>query len=277
MADDNIPNEGEQQGSNEGQQGDQSQTGEGQQQASEVDVSKFTAEDFAKLLEREDIQEAILKTEPVRRAIQSEKDKELARESRRRLEQDRAASIAETERLDRAEKQALIDEGDLKGLGQKEADKIAQEKLDSESATRVDKVIETTLRNNPEFQSLGEDKIDEIYRETIRSKGNVVDFSTALSREKTRQSVDAAVAESTKGLDEKVAEIVEARLVEAKLIERSDASKAGDGPSSAVTGDTANRSNIRLDSKEEISLAYGSGDISTKEFKRKMEQFNIDD
>ena len=128
MADDNIPNEGEQQGSNEGQQGDQSQTGEGQQQASEVDVSKFTAEDFAKLLERDDIQEAILKTEPVRRAIQSEKDKELARESRRRLEQDRAASIAETERLDRAEKQALIDEGDLRGSGHTEADKIAQGK-----------------------------------------------------------------------------------------------------------------------------------------------------
>ena len=124
---------------------------------------------------------------------------------------------------------------------------------------------------------MGEDKVDEIYRETLRSKGNVVDFSTALSKEKTRQSVDAAVAESTKGLDEKVAEIVEARLIEAKLIERSDASSKGDAPNSAITADTANRSNIKLDSKEEISLAYGSGDISTKEFKRKMEQFNIDD
>ena len=124
---------------------------------------------------------------------------------------------------------------------------------------------------------MGEDKVDEIYRETLRSKGNVVDFSTALSREKTRQSVDAAVVESTKGLDEKVAEIVEARLIEAKLIERSDASSKGDAPNSAITADTANRSNIKLDSKEEISLAYGSGDISTKEFKRKMEQFNIDD
>ena len=130
MADDNIPNEGEQQGSNE--EGNQNQSGEGQQQASEVDVSKFTAEDFARLLEREDIQEALLKAEPVRRAIQSEKDKELARESRKRLEQDRAASIAETERLDQAEKQALIDEGDLKGLGEREAARIAQDKLDSE-------------------------------------------------------------------------------------------------------------------------------------------------
>ncbi|MEK0326608.1 MAG: hypothetical protein QQN63_12995, partial [Nitrosopumilus sp.] len=269
----NNPNEGGQQGNEEG---NQNQSGEGSQGASEFDASKMTADDFAKLLDRDDIQATLMKSESVRRAIQSEKDKELARESRKRLEQDRAASIAETERLDRAEKQALIDEGDLKGLGQKEADKIAQEKLDSESATRVDKVIETTLRNNPEFQSLGEDKIDEIYRETIRSKGNVVDFSTALSREKTRQSVDAAVVESTKGLDEKVAEIVEARLIEAKLIERSDASK-GDAPNSAITADTANRSNIKLDSKEEISLAYGSGDISTKEFKRKMEQFNLDD
>ena len=276
MADDNIPNEGEQQGSNEGQQGDQSQTGEGQQQASEVDVSKFTAEDFARLLEREDIQEALLKAEPVRRAIQSEKDKELARESRKRLEQDRAASIAETERLDQAEKQALIDEGDLKGLGEREAAQIAQNKLDSESATRVDKIIETTLKNNPEFQSLGEDKVDEIYRETIRSKGNVVDFSTALSREKTRQSVDAAVVESTKGLDEKVAEIVEARLVEAKLIERSDASNKGDSPNAAITADTANRANIKLDSKVDISLAYGNGEISTKEFTRRMEQFNTE-
>ncbi len=276
MSEDNNPNEGGQQGNSEGEQGDQNQSGEGSQGASEFDASKMTADDFAKLLERDDIQAKLMGSESVRRAIQSEKDKELARDSRKRLEDDRAAAEAETRRLDLEEKRQLIADGDANALLKRESDILNQEKIDTASATRIDKIIETTLKNNPEYESLGEDRIDEILRETITSKGNVVDFSTALSREKTKQAVDAANVTSGASIDEKIAEAVELKLVEAGLVKRSEAAAEGDGPAAGVTTDTANRSNIKLSDKKEISLAYGNGEITTKEFKKRMEQFNTD-
>ena len=101
MADENNTNEGGQQGNEEG---NQNQSGEGSQGASEFDASKMTADDSAKLLDRDDIQATLMKSESVRRAIQSEKDKELARESRKRLEDDRTAAEAESKRLDVEEK-----------------------------------------------------------------------------------------------------------------------------------------------------------------------------
>ncbi len=274
MAEENNPNEGGQQGNNE--EGNQNQSGNGSQGASEFDASKMTADDFAKLLSREDIQETLMKSESVRRAIQSEKDKELARESRRRLEDDRVRAEVESKRLDEEEKRQLIVDGDGDALLKREANKLDQKTLDQESATRIDKIIETTLRNNPEYESLGEDRIDEIFRDTITAKGNVVDFSTALSREKTKQAVAAAESVAGASLTDKIAEAVELKMQEAGLIKRSEEAKSGDAPSPSITADTANRSNIRLDSKEEISLAYGNGDITTKQFKKKMEQFEIE-
>jgi len=274
MAEENNPNEGGQQGNNE--EGNQNQSGNGSQGASEFDASKMTADDFAKLLSREDIQETLMKSESVRRAIQSEKDKELARESRRRLEDDRVRAEAESRRLDEEEKRQLIVDGDGDALLKREANKLDQKTLDQESATRIDKIIETTLRNNPEYESLGEDRIDEIFRDTITAKGNVVDFSTALSREKTKQAVAAAESVAGASLTDKIAEAVELKMQEAGLIKRSEEAKSGDAPSPSITADTANRSNIRLDSKEEISLAYGNGDITTKQFKKKMEQFETE-
>ena len=273
MADENNPNEGGQQGNEEG---NQNQSGEGSQGASEFDASKMTADDFAKLLDRDDIQATLMKSESVRRAIQSEKDKELARESRKRLEDDRTAAEAESKRLDVEEKRQLIADGDADALLKREKSLLDQEKTDSASATRIDKIIERTLRTNPEYESLGEERINEIYTETIRTQGNVVDFSTALSKEKTKQAVEFAEAKVAKGLDEKISEAVELRMVEAGLVKRSEDAEKGNAPSSGITNDTANRANIKLDSKTDISLAYGNGEISTKEFTKRMEQFITD-
>jgi len=275
MADGSIPNEGGSAGNNN--EGGQNQSGKGSQGASEVDLSKITTNDFAKLLDRDDIKEALMGSESVRREIQSQKDRELAREGRKRLEDQRVQANAESARLDIEEKRQLIADGDAEALLKRESAKLEKDKTDSESASRVGRIIEDTVKNSPEFQSLGEDRIQEIYSETSRVGGTVVDFTTALSREKTKQAVEAASVESASTLEAKVNELLDLKMQEAGLIKRSEAAKSGDSPSENISDGTVNRANIRLDSKEEISLAYGAGEITTKQFTKKMEQFNTED
>ncbi len=241
-----------------------------------VDLSKITAEDFTKLLDRDDIKEALMSSEPVRREVQSLKDKELSKESRKRFDDDRARANAETARLDAEEKARMIAAGDGDALLKRESAKLEKDKLDSDASSRVGRIIEDTLRTSPEFQSLGEEKIQEIYSDISRTGGNVVDFTTALSREKTKQSVALATADATKDLDSKIQEQIDAALADAGVKKRSADSEKGDAPSDDISDGTVNRANIKLDEKEDVSLAYGNGDISTKEFKARMKKFETE-
>lgn len=256
-----------------GSSNDNNQNNDQKQVSDSVDLSKVTAEDFTKLLDREDIKKALLSSEPVRREIQSQKDKEFSRESRKRFDDDRTRVNAETVRLDNEEKARMIADGDAEALLKRESAKLEKEKLDSDASSRVGRVIEDTLRVSPEFESLGEDRIQEIYSETSKSGGNVVDFTTALSREKTNQSVKSATEAALKDIDERVQVAVEAKLAEAGVKVRSEDAKDGKGPSADISDGTVNRANIKLDDKKDISKAYGDGTISTKEFKARMKKF----
>jgi len=115
---------------------------DGQQKASDsVDLSKITKEDFTKLLDRDDIKEALMGSETVRREVQSQKDKEFARESRKRFDDDRARANAETARLDAEEKAQLIKAGDGDALLKREAAALEKQKLDSDANSRVGRII----------------------------------------------------------------------------------------------------------------------------------------
>ncbi len=267
----NKPNDDS--GSPEDKKPDGSDTGA----SDSVDLSKVTLENFKTLLDRDDIKEALLGSESVRREIQSQKDKELARDNRKRFEDDRARVNADTARLDAEEKAQLIKDGDGDALLKREATKLAKDKLDSDANSRVGRIIEDTLRTSPEFSSLGEDKIAEIYSEISRTGGNVVDFTTALSKEKTSQAVKVATADLATDMDSKIKEAVEAQLADAGVKKRSDAASDGDGPSKGISDDTLNRANIKLDSEEDISLAYGNGDIDGKEFEARIKKFREKD
>ncbi|HEC65320.1 MAG TPA: hypothetical protein ENI23_08500 [bacterium] len=244
---------------------EETKPGEGQQEKP-IDTSAITAEQFKELLEKEEFQKVVLQSEPIKKTIQSEKDKEINRE-RRRLDDEARKRDAANEAQKKAEKrQSFIENEDYEGLGKLQAEDIEEAATLSKSATKVAKIIEDVVRKNPEFSVLGESRIDEIYNRVGDEKGNVVDFTIALSKERREVEVAAATELATKTIKDTIAEEIDAALVAAGVKERSEKAKGDDTPSEEISGASAPRKNIKSMTYDEASLAYGGGDISTDEF-----------
>ena len=233
-----------------------------------VDFSKVPADEIVgKLLERTDVLERIFQSEPVKRAIQSEKDKEIARAERQRRDEDRRKRDDERRRLDEEEKQKLLEENDYAGLGELEARRIRDEKQLSTAAARVAGVIEKVVREHPDFAVLGEEKIDEAYADTQRSGGSVIDFTLKLAEARRHMDVERAVADSTKGLSERIAAEVEAALAAAGVEKRSEEVKGGNAPSKTISGGSTPKSSSKTISEDDAMDRYNDGDMTWAEFK----------
>ncbi len=244
---------------------DEDKSGEGQQKEP-IDTSAITAEQFKELLEKEEFQKVVLQSEPIKKTIQSEKDKEINRE-RRRLDEETRKRDAANEAQKKAEKrQSFIENEDYEGLGKLQAEDIEEAATLSKSATKVAKIIEDVVRKNPEFSVLGESKIDEIYAHIGEEKGNVVDFTIALSKARREVEVAAATELATKTIKDTIAEEIDAALVAAGVKERSEAAKGDNTPSEEISGASAPRKNIKAMTHDEASDAYGRGEISTAQF-----------
>ena len=223
---------------------DETKPGEGQQKEP-IDTSAITAEQFKELLEKEEFQKVVLQSEPIKKTIQSEKDKEINRE-RRRLDDETRKRDAAIEVQKKAEKrQSFIESEDYEGLGKLQAEELEETATLAKSATKVAKIIEDVVRKNPEFSVLGESKIDEIYARVGEDKGNVVDFTIALSKARREVEVAAATELATKTIKDTIAEEIDAALVAAGVKKRSEESGDDNAPSEEISGASTPRKNIK--------------------------------
>jgi hypothetical protein len=268
LPDDDLSNKdgvsGESGETNDG--GSETNSGEGNEEQPTFDASKITAEQFGELLARDDFKDVILGNDTVVTAIQSQKDKEIAKEKRNAAAEQRKRDAAAAEQANAAEKQRLIDDKDEAGLLSFEADRLEETKVLSKAGTRVAAIIEDVVRQQPEFRSLGEDKVDEIYAQTEKAGGNVVDFTLALAKAKRDADVAAATKIATDTVAQTVKDEIEAALVAAGVKERSENVESGNAPSDAITNKEAPVTNKKPTTWEEISLGYGQGTVSQAKY-----------
>lgn len=231
-----------------------------------VDFSKIPADEIMKLFDREDVRERILQAEPVRRVIQSEKDKEIARherqlkdEQKRKNEEERAKSEAET-------RERLAEDQDYAALGELDAKKIREDKQLSAAASRVAGVIEGVVRKHPDFARLGEEKIEDIHQSVLREGGNAIDFTLKLAEERRRLDVEEATAATTKTLDDRIKAEVEAALAAAGVEMRSEQVAEGKTPSKSISGGGAPKTASKQMTFAEAETAYGEGDMPWSEY-----------
>ena len=228
-----------------------------------INTDDLTAAQVVALLERDDVRDAILADDSVKRAIQSEKDKEIAREKRRVSDETRKRDEAARAQKESDERRQLIADGKGDELIDFENAKIDEAENLTKSATKVAKIIEDVVRTSPEFRSLGEEKIDEIYAQVEKDNGNVVDFTLALSKERRDVDVAAAREEVTATVKETVTSEIEAALVAAGLKERAASEESA--PSAEISSETP-RTNVKPTTFEAASEAYGKGTMSLKDF-----------
>src|SRR3990167_6201400 len=129
-----------------------------------VDLSKIPAEEFLKVFDREDVREKLLSEgSPVRRLIQSEKDKEIAKERRRTTEEARRRATEEKTRIEAEERKALLEAKDYEGFAQFEEKRLQDQEELTKYSSIVGKTIENIVREHPDFAVLGEDTVERIY------------------------------------------------------------------------------------------------------------------
>jgi hypothetical protein len=205
--------------------------------------------------------------EALKRQIQSEKDKEIARE-RRRAQDETQRRAEEIRRVtEESSKQKLVEEGDYEGLGKLEAERLAENKRLAKYASTFSATVEQIVKGHPEYSSIGEDRMEEIFSEVKRANGNIVDFTARLAEERRTQEVDRVRKESGANVSDLVKSEVEARLAELGLADRSKALNTGEAPSTGVSGSTGpkpSKESIRYD---QASEKFGAGDMSWAEFK----------
>lgn len=218
--------------------------------------------------------DTLLQREDVRRAIQSQKDKEIA-EERKRIEAERRKQEedAKRERL-REEIRKLAQEPDseektqkLAELGKKNVDQFLEEDADYEAAKRFTSVIEENLMSNPAFDGISRERKLQIADDIKANDGTVSEFmvklheeATAAAIEKERMSVRELVQQELAAQRES-----EAGVQQTKVQERSQRANSGQAVQESVTTGAAKKPVSEL-TYEEASELYGRGELSTTEF-----------
>lgn len=251
---------------NDGGSDNQNNSGEGNDNKPTFDASAITKEQFAELLARDDFKGEVLKDDSVIKEIQSQKDKEIAKEKRRITADQRSRDEATQVQEDARTRRDLIADGKGDDLITFENSKLEERELLTQSASKVARIIEDVVRQQPEFRSLGEDKIDEVYAQIEKDQGNVIDFTLALSRARRDVDVATATKAATDSVRDTMKAEIDAALVEAGVKERSANVEEGNAPSNAITNDNAPRTNVKATTWEEISLGYGNGTVSTERY-----------
>ena len=232
-----------------------------------VDLSKISAEDVLKIFEREDVRERLLSEDsPVRRIIQSEKDKEIAKERRKTAEETRQRAEAERLRAAEEERKALLEAKDYEGFAQLEEKRLNEQEELTKYSRIVGTTIERLIREHPDFAVLGEETIERIYHEVDAAKGTVIDFTVKLAEARRQQDVDKASKEALSQVPSLVAAEVEAALAARGLTARTDKSTAGDAPSATVSGGGSPKPAPEDMTYEKASTQFGEGEMSWEEF-----------
>lgn len=209
-----------------------------------------------KLLEREDFQ----------RHLQSQTDKAIAAAERRA--QDAVQRQKEQEELDkyRAELERLLEDEDYEELGKRTASTLTEQKELTKAADKLTVVIKQSLRENPEFASLGDDEITKIERDVQGSGGSVVEYMSKLHAAVKEKAVEAERAKLSTNVDEQVDAKVKALLQEQGLLKREEAVASGAAVSPAVSENASPRAPAKAKTWVQIQDEYGAGEITTQEY-----------
>jgi len=210
--------------------------------------------------------EELLKREDVRKVIQSEKDKEIAKGRRTVEDKRRKEATAEQAREKDARKRRLIEERDSEGLLDLEAKELSDTDELERAVKTVSSTIEAVVKEHPDFAGLGHDRIEEVYDDIRRGGGNVLDFTLRLAEERRKADVAKATREATATIPDLVAREVEARLVEAGVVKRTDATNKGDAPVEKVSGGGVPKLIQGDKTWEEATDEYNSGDMPWEEY-----------
>jgi len=213
----------------------------------------------------EEIRAEVLASDEVKKEIQSAKDKEINLERRRRNTEAKARDKAEASRKAAEEKRRLREEEDYEGLGKY----VDAEERDNEELLRSADLFKQTgedwIRQNPKYQILGDDRVDEIIDSVKRRGGTFFEFQVELGEELANKRADDARAEASKTIEERVNEAVEAALAAAGVEQRSKDTEEGKTASETIAkGGTHKQTQKARDWKESADL-YNEGEISWAE------------
>lgn len=210
--------------------------------------------------------------EALKRQIQSEKDKEIAKE-RRRLQDEAQRKADEIRRVnEESNKRKLVEDGNYEGLGKLEAERLAENERLAKYASTFSSTVEKIIKGHPEFSSIGEDRMEEIFSEVKNSNGNIIDFTARLAEERRVQEIDKIRKESGANVSDLVKTEVEARLAELGLADRTKALDTGDTSSTGVSGSTGPKPSKESTKYDQASLKFGAGEMSWSEFKPYLDE-----
>lgn len=205
----------------------------------------------------------LLKDEAIRselsRLIQSEADKRastIEKNLRRQLvdEAEARRKAAEDEEL-----RALAKNRDFNDLGERVAGKLLEEDSRMKVAEEFTAGVERFLMENPEFRSIGEEKVQEVYTSIKSRNGSVLDLIVELSKEKANTSAASAYERARQENRQEL----EALLAEYGLQKRTQDAAEGNAPSQGVSGQAGDRATTASDN--EILDAYNRGEDVPRE------------
>jgi hypothetical protein len=210
--------------------------------------------------------EDVLNSEEVRKHIQSEKDKEIAKERRRGQEEMKKRDRDETNRRIEAEKRRLLDEEDYEGLGKYVAEEDGRSKELLEAAAIFKETGEQYIREHPDYQTLGDDRVAEIIDDVKRKGGNVFDIQVELARAIGEFKFKDATSKATATIEERIKQEVEAALTSAGVTKREQQVQEGQTASNNISGGGGAKTSTQEKTYAQASTEYGDGDMSWEEF-----------
>ena len=271
MIDDNTASTEEQENNLAGDTGAADLVADKNTEQAQADLEKIIVDPLEKMSVEEVLNHPIL-GQALKRQIQSEKDKEIARE-RRRFQDEAQRKADEIRRVnEESTKNAFVESGDYEGLGKLEAERIAENKRLAQYASTFSSTVEKIIKGHPEFSSIGEDKMEEIFSEVRSSGGNIIDFTARLAEERRVQEIDKVRKESGSNVSDLVKTEVEARLAELGLADRTKALNTGESPSDGVSGSTGPKPSKESIKYDQASTKFGAGEMSWEAFKPYLEE-----
>jgi len=213
-----------------------------------------------------EIKAELMASDEVKKEIQSAKDKEINSERRRLSTEAKARDKIEASRKAGEEKRRLREEEDYEGLGKY----IDAEERDAEETLRSADLFKQTgeqyIRDNPEYQKLGDDRVDEIISSVKRRSGaSFFDIQIELGRELSKVDAEFARSETSKSIDERVKDAVEAALAAAGVEQRTKDTEEGNTASETIAKGGTHKQTQKARTWEESSTLYGEGEISWEE------------
>lgn len=208
----------------------------------------------------------VLNSEEVRKRIQSEKDKEIARERRRLRDEQQKLDRDEKFRRIEAEKRRLREEEDFEGLGKYVAEEDAKADELLEAASVFKETGERYIREHPDYQVLGDDRLADII-DTVKARGgNVFDIQVELAKALADERVGVATTKADQSIEERIEQEVAAALLKAGVTKREAQVQAGETASQTISGGGAPKASTKGLTYADASRMYGDGEMSTKDF-----------